>query len=306
MVIETSNISVDIGHIKALQNISMEVPKGTIFGFIGPNGAGKTTSIRVLLGLLKQTSGTASVLHFDTLTESDKIRQRCGVLLEHHGLYEMLSASDNLEYYGRIFGLSRNERSERIKELLIHIGLWDRRAERVGTWSKGMKQKLAIARCFLHRPELIFLDEPTSGLDPEAIASQRSDLIKIVEREGTSIFLTTHNLDEAEKICNNLGIIDNGRLIAIGSMENLKNSVKDGKRYQILGGNFTDYVVSKMALYGKIISKSIDNVVIELNDPDEISALISELLLIGAIITEVKKTQQTLEQSYLTIMKNNQ
>ena len=143
--IRIENLTRDFETVRAVDGLSLEVPSGIIFGFLGPNGAGKTTTINLLLGLLEPTSGRAEVLGFDTRTQADEVRTRAGALLEHSGVYEQLSAEDNLEFYGRIWRLPASERQARIKELLTHMGVWERRKERVGTWSKGMKQKLALA-----------------------------------------------------------------------------------------------------------------------------------------------------------------
>ena len=168
--IQTRDLTRAFGEVRAVDGISFEVPAGSVFGFLGPNGSGKTTTIRLLLGLLKPTSGSASVLGFDTQTQADEIRLNCGALLEHTGLYERMSAEDNLEFYGRVWRIPATERKERIKNLLESLELWDRRKDNVVQWSRGMKQKLAVARVLLHRPKLIFLDEPTAGLDPVAAA----------------------------------------------------------------------------------------------------------------------------------------
>jgi len=173
IAIRTENLSRDFGSIKAVDGLSMEVPGGIIFGFLGPNASGKTTTINLLLGLLEPTSGRAEVLGFDTRTQASEIRTRSGALLEYPGLYEQMSAEDNLEFYGRVWSMGAAERQARVKELLAHFGLWERRRESVEKWSRGMKQKLATARALLHRPSLVFLDEPTSGLDVVAAASLR-------------------------------------------------------------------------------------------------------------------------------------
>src|SRR5579875_2543505 len=163
-VIYLDHLSRSFGTVKALDDLSLEVPAGIVFGFLGPNGAGKTTTIHLLLGLLEPTHGQARVLGFDTRTQADEIRARSGTLLEFAGLYERVSAEDNLDLYGRIYRMPAPARQARIKELLTHLDLWDRRRDLVGTWSWGMKRKLAVARALLHRPPLIFLDEPTAGL----------------------------------------------------------------------------------------------------------------------------------------------
>lgn len=169
-VIRTEHLSRFFGRLKALDDLSIDVPAGIVFGFLGANGAGKTTTIHLLLGLLEPSAGRASVLGFDTHTQGDAIRTRAGALLEFSGLYEHMSAEENLDLYGRICHMPAADRRARTKELLVHLDLWDRRKDQVGTWSRGMKQKLAVARALFHRPPLIFLDEPTSGLDPVAAA----------------------------------------------------------------------------------------------------------------------------------------
>jgi len=161
-IILTEHLSRYFGTVKAVDDLSLEVPAGIVFGFLGPNGAGKTTTIHLLLGLLEPTEGQASVLGFDTRRQADEIRARIGALLEFSGLYERMSAEDNLEFYGRVYQIPAAERRARIKELLTHLDLWDRRKDQVGKWSRGMKQKLAVARVLLHHPPLIFMDEPTA------------------------------------------------------------------------------------------------------------------------------------------------
>ena len=175
VAIRTVGLSRRFGAVCALEGLSVDIPSGIIFGFLGPNGSGKTTTIRLLLGLLDPSAGRAEVFGYDTRTHGDAIRERCGALLEHCGLYERLSAEENLELYGRFWRMSRGSRRARVKELLTCFELWERRREIVAGWSRGMKQKLAIARALLHRPSLIFLDEPTAGLDPIAAVSLRDE-----------------------------------------------------------------------------------------------------------------------------------
>ncbi len=206
--IKIERLTRDFKTVRALDGLSLEVPKGIVFGFLGPNGSGKTTTLRVLLGLLEPTEGAANVFGYDSRTHGHEIRKRTGALLEYTGLYERLSAVDNLEFYGRVWLMSAAERRDRIKELLERAGLWERRKERVGTWSRGMKQKLAVCRAILHRPSLLFLDEPTAGLDPIASAALRDEIAGLVSSEGLTVFLTTHNLTEAEKLCSMIGVIN--------------------------------------------------------------------------------------------------
>ncbi len=245
IAIRTSSLRRDFGPIHAVDDVSLGIAAGTVFGFLGPNGAGKTTTIRLLLGLLEPNGGRAEVLGFDTRTQADDIRQHSGALLEHSGLYERLTAEDNLEFYGRVWHMSKADRQARIQGLLTDMGLWERRKEAVGTWSRGMKQKLAVARTLLHRPTLIFLDEPTAGLDPVAAAALREDLSALATREGVTIFLTTHNLAEAEKLCQRVGVINKGRLLAMGTLDELR-AHNEVPRVEVTGGGFGEAVLSKL------------------------------------------------------------
>ena len=200
-VIRINHLTRDFGRVRAVDDLSLEVPAGIIFGFLGPNGSGKTTTIHLLLGLPEPTTGRAEVLGFDTNTQADEIRARAGALLEHDGLYEQMTAEDNLEFYGRVNRMPSVERQTRIKDLLTQMNVWDRRKERIGKWSRGMKQKLAVARDLMHHPRVLFLDEPTAGLDVVAAAALRDDLANLTAREGVTVFLSTHNMAEAEKLC---------------------------------------------------------------------------------------------------------
>jgi ABC-2 type transport system ATP-binding protein len=196
--IETANLSRDFNAVRAVDRLTLEVRAGSIFGFLGPNGAGKTTMIRLLLGLIEPSEGEGKVLGFDIRQHGNDIRRRTGALFEHTGLYERLSAYDNLDYFGRIWRMPETSRRNRVESLMRHFGLWERRAEVVGSWDRGMQQKLAIARTLLHQPPLVFLDEPTAGLDPVAATALRKELAELSRSEGVTIFLTTHNLAEAE------------------------------------------------------------------------------------------------------------
>jgi ABC-2 type transport system ATP-binding protein len=224
LAIETRGLTRVFGALRAIDTLDLAIPRGSIFGLLGPNGSGKTTTIRMLLGILESTSGSARVLGFDTRSHAQDIRTRCGALLEHDGLYERLNAWNNLELFARIWGMRRDERQSRVEELLDRVGLLDRRNELVAAWSRGQKQKLAIARTLLHRPELLFLDEPSAGLDPVAARTFRRELARLVEQEQTTVFLTTHNLSEAERLCGRIGVLVEGRLAACGTPSEIAGS----------------------------------------------------------------------------------
>jgi ABC-2 type transport system ATP-binding protein len=303
LVIRTEELSRHFGNVRAVDSLSLEVPAGIVFGFLGPNGAGKTTTIRLLLGLLEPTSGRASVLGLDTRTESERIRELCGALLEHSGLYERLSAEDNLEFYGRVWRMPAAERQKRARDLLTHLGLWERRHELVGTWSRGMKQKLALARALLHRPRLIFLDEPTSGLDPVGAVAVREDLARLAASEGVTVFLTTHNLAEAEKLCQRVGVIRQGRLLAVGSPDELRTRT-GAPRAQIIGRGFDENVLSLLRTRPEVANVQLNDgqLSLELRGEADMAPLVSLLVNAGVQVEEVRKGKASLEEVFLTLM----
>jgi len=302
--IKTTQLSRNFGSLKAVDRLSLEVPRGIVFGFLGPNGSGKTTTIRLLLGLLDADEGQAEVLGFDTRQQPDEVRTRCGALLEHHGLYERLSAADNLDYYGRIWHMSKPERENRIRELLSPLELYDRRNEPIGRWSRGMKQKLAVARTLMHHPELIFLDEPTSGLDPVASATLRDDLETLAEQEGVTIFLTTHNLAEAEKLCTQVGVINHGKLLAVGSPEELRSRTSAPRLY--VTGKFAPQTIDQLKtnpLVAKMEHHS-GRLVLDLTDLTRSYEIVAQLVGVGAQIDEVRKEKADLEDVFLNLVED--
>ena len=303
VAIRTHDLTMDFGPIRAVDSLSMEVPAGTVFGFLGPNGAGKTTMIRLLLGLLEPTAGTAEVLGLDTRTQSNQIRVRAGALLEYSGLYERLSAEENLEFYGRICHLPAADRRSRIRDLLTHVGLWERRKERVGTWSRGMKQKLAVARTLLHRPSLVFLDEPTAGLDPVAAAALREDLAALATREGATVFLTTHNLVEAEKLCKQVAVIRQGKLLAAGHPDELR--ARSGTaRAEIVGRGFDEQVLALLRARSEVAAVELQNghLLVDLRGDAGMGPLVSLIVQAGAEVEEVRRGKASLEEAFLSLV----
>jgi len=301
--IRIENITRDFDTVRAVDELSLEVPPGIIFGLLGPNGAGKTTIIYLLLGLLEPTSGRAEVLNFDTQTQADEVRARCGALLEHPGLYEQMSAEDNLEFYGRIWRMPASKRQARIKELLTHMGVWERRKERVGTWSKGMKQRLALARAMLHRPPLIFLDEPTAGLDVVSAVMVRDDLEALAAREGVTVFLTTHNMAEAERLCSQVAVIREGKLMAIGHPDELRAQA-GGPRLEIIGRGFDDNVLNLLRAHVDVAAAEVENerLTIDLREGVDAAPIVSLVVSAGIQVEEVHRGRPSLEEVFLTLM----
>ena len=311
MAIRMGNLTRDFegksGPVRALDGLTLEVPAGTIFGFLGPNGAGKTTTIRLLLGLLEPTAGRAEVLGFDAQSEADEVRARTGALLEHPGIYEQLSAQDNLEFYGRAWRLPKAERQARIKELLTGMGLWERRSDRAGSWSRGMKQKLALARALLHRPALVLLDEPTAGLDVPSAAAVREDLAALAADEGVTVFLTTHNMAEVETLCSRVAVIRRGRLVAEGHPDDLR-ARSGGPQVEIVGRGFGADALALLRARPEVAAAEAHNgrLVVHLGPDVEVAPLVSLLVGAGAEVEEVRRGKASLEDVFLTLMEEEQ
>ncbi len=222
--IETTGLGRRFGRIEALTDVSLTVPTGELVGLIGPNGAGKTTLIMLLLGILRPSSGKALVLGADATKEFSKVGSAVGVVLDVHGLYEGLTALQNLLFFGELFGLPRKAASQRASELLRTAGLWNRRHDRVGSYSKGMKQRLAIARSLMHHPRLLIMDEPISGLDPESRRATK-DLIKhLTQNQSVTVLLSSHGLADVEELCSKVAILSKGRLVAYDTVSSLRQS----------------------------------------------------------------------------------
>jgi ABC-2 type transport system ATP-binding protein len=303
LAIRMEGLTRDFGQLRAVDNISLQVVRGAVFGFLGPNGSGKTTTIRLLLGILHPTAGRVEVLGRDVASEPDRVRERCGALLEHHGLYERLTAEDNLEFYGRVARMPARDRKARIRELLDHIGLWDRRGERVGDWSRGMKQKLAVARTMLHRPSMVFLDEPTAGLDPIASAALRDDLARLARMEGTTVFLTTHNLSEAERLCSQVAVISKGKLLATGHPDELRAQT-GGIQVEIIGTGFGAEAVETVSALPEVsgVETRNERLVVRLHKSGRAAPVVRQLVNAGVEIEEVRKGTASLEEAFLTLV----
>ena len=207
----------------AVRGVDLEVHRGEVLGLLGPNGAGKTTTVRLLTALIEPSEGEASVDGFDVVAQADEVRARVGILTETPGLYDKLSATANLDFFGRLYGLDATRRAQGIERYLRLFDLWERRDDVAGTFSKGMKQKLAIARALLHDPSVVFLDEPTAALDPEAAFVVRES-IETLRRAGRTIVLATHNLDEADRLCDRIAFVRGG-LLRVDSPARLRGAV---------------------------------------------------------------------------------
>ena len=303
LAIQVDRLVRDFPKVRALDQISFDVPAGIVFGFLGPNGAGKTTVIRVLLGLVDPTEGSTRVFGLDPVVRGNEVRMQAGALLEHNGVYERLTAWQNLDFFARAWRMPRADRLSRIRELLLQFGLWDRRDETVGHWSRGMKQKLSVARAVMHLPPLIFLDEPTAGLDPVASASLREDLARLAQQEGVTIFLTTHNLAEAERLCALVGVIRRGRLLDFGTPSALR-SARAAPIVRIAGRGLTDAVVDAMppGLGVQGVERTPDGIVLQLSPVAEVAAIITWLVGADVAIEEVRRDRASFEDVFLDLV----
>ena len=306
VAIFAKDLSCDFGSVRAVDRISLSVPCGSILGFLGPNGSGKTTTIRLLLGLQEPTAGQAAVLGFDIRSQANEVRARAGALLEHSGLYERLTAEDNLEYYARIWRLDPTERRARISELLRRMDLWDWRNARVSTMSRGMKQKLAVARAMLHRPEVLFLDEPTAGLDPVSANALRNDLASVAREDGTTVFITTHHLHEAERLCDLVVFIRQGRLLATGTPKELASRLS-APRIQVAARGLTPGIVKRAAGLPGVSGVRLHENLLEMDVNDDFHAnrLLTKLIADGVAIQTVTHAQADLEAAFLTLMQED-
>ena len=302
----TEDLSCRFGQLVAVDGLNLRIPRGIVFGFLGPNGAGKTTTIRMLLGLLEPSGGSATVLGFDVATQGQEIRERTGALMEHTGLYDRLTAEENLEYWGRIYRLPATVRAQRIREVLTHLGLWERRGDMVRTWSKGMRQKLAVARSLIHQPPLVFLDEPTSGLDPLAAVELRADLLSLKRGEGATVFLNTHNLPEAEKLCDLVGILDRGRLLTVASPRDLVAAGR-GPTLEITGSSFNPVLLEQLRARPDVRDVQVTDDVLRvgLTDEQPIDAIIALVAESGASIRTVTRGAGDLEDVFVALVRGN-
>ncbi|MFO7680892.1 MAG: ABC transporter ATP-binding protein [Chloroflexota bacterium] len=232
-VIETTNLSKRFGVVTAVDQLNLTICQGEIFGFLGHNGAGKTTTIRLLNGVLEPNGGAARVLNLTPLADGPTLRQRTGVLTETPSLDERLTGRENLAIYADLYGVPPQQAAECVAELLATFDLSDRAEEKVSGYSKGMKQRLALARALLHQPEILFLDEPTSGLDPVATRQVHRLITRLSREQGRTIFICTHNLAEAQQLCDRVGVMENGRLLAIGTPVELMRQMQQALRLEL-------------------------------------------------------------------------
>ena len=299
-IIITKNLTRVFGETLAVNQLSLEVEKGEVFGLLGPNGAGKTTTVRMLAALLVPTSGEAWVAGHQVGAEDQEIRRNIGLLPESPGLYDALTAEQNLAFYGKMYAVS--DIDQRIRRYLELLGLWHRRYEPVGTFSKGMRQKLAIARALLHEPEVLFLDEPTSSLDPEASRLVR-DFIAELRGEGRTIILTTHNLEEADRLCDRVAVIS-GHLLALDAPKELRRRLF-GRKVVFHLREANQQLMNELRKFDFVTESQIveNKILVSVDDPEIRNPLLVKALVEGgAEIQFVGELRRRLEDVYLELM----
>ena len=304
--IQASGLQKTFSSITAVDGLSFEVEEGEVFGLLGSNGAGKTTTIRILACLLSPTGGTARVCGFTVNDQPSKVRERVGILTENPSLYERLTAFENMDFFAKAYGVSSQaERNQRIHQVLDFFGLWDRRADKVAHFSKGMKQKLAIARTLVHNPPVLLLDEPTAGLDPKSAKEVRDMITRLSRDEDRAILLCTHRMEDAEKLCDDAVIVNKGRSVAYGSPELLRQKTSVSPVLEVILKKADAKVVES-------IRHSISSEAVEVDGPkllvtiDDVESaapeIVRTIVQAGGLVLSVRTIKPTLEETYLRLI----
>jgi ABC-2 type transport system ATP-binding protein len=287
----------------AVKGLSFQVQAGEIYGLLGPNGAGKTTTVRMLAGLLRPSSGRGRVAGFDVQAESREVRKRIGILTEDPGLYERLTPTEYLDFFGRVHRLGASIRRVRTEELLRLVGMWEYRQRVMRNFSKGMQQRVAIARALLHDPPVLFFDEPTAALDPEAARTIRDYLAEVVAQEGKAVLLCTHNLPEAERLCRRLSIVARGLQVAEGTPNELKLGLSRPIHLRL--ANVDDALLGEVkAVEGVTGADRHDHTIVyRTSDPLQTNPrVVARMVGLGALVVAVEEAPVSLEDVYLSLM----
>jgi len=305
-IIMVQNLTKMFGDFKAVDDVSFDIKKGEIFGLLGPNGAGKSTTIRMLSTLTRPTKGTATIGGFDIVKQDTDVRKLIGIVSEKMIMYNRLTARENLWFFGNLFGMPRKELNARIAELLtlVQLSKWEK--AQVGTFSTGMKQKMNIIRALLNMPQVLFLDEPTLGLDPQSTVEIREFIKKLNRENNTTILITTHMMGEADLLCDRIGIIDHGKIVALDTSTNLKNAIS-GANTTVLTleiSNLTpDLLATVRALpcVETVAQENSNHLKIHAHGEDAFDSIIDTLRAQKTNIVSMQNIQPTLEDVFLHI-----
>lgn len=299
--ISLENVKKTLGKREVLKGISFTVARGDVFGYLGPNGAGKTTTIRILLGLLQADSGRLDIMGQD-ISKSDT-RRKIGFALDPDGLYDNMTAEENLEFYARIYGIS--DAARRIAGLLGAVGLSDRAGDRVGTYSKGMRQRLSLARAMTHDPEVLVLDEPTAGVDPSGQIEVRQIMLDLAHEKNKTVFLSSHNLDEVQRICNRIALIDRGEIKLYGETESLRRGMGGGDVIIQTAGDIPQALIDELKGQPRLGLRELKgrNLIFSPQQGAEVSDIVSLLAGRGVKIEGAGRQEASLEEMYSAILK---
>jgi ABC-2 type transport system ATP-binding protein len=310
--IETEGLTKYYESLVAVDHLTFKVEEGEVFGLLGPNGAGKTTTIRMLACLISPSEGSAKVSGHKIDENPIAVRQTMGILTENPSLYERLTAQENMDFFAEAYDLTEpQEKAKRIRELLEFFDLWERRNDKVATFSKGMKQKLAIARSLVHNPPVLFLDEPTAGLDPES-AKEVRDLIRMLsQREKHTVLLCTHHLEDAERLCSRVMIIRKGRSVVVGSPDELRDRIARKPSVQISLKKVNPKIIEAAKKVSHVEQVEVDEatsrLIIVLDDANECTpAVVKSVVDAGGLVTGVHVLRPSLEEAYLKLIKEEQ
>ena len=303
-IISLEHVNKELGKRQILKDVTLAVKQGDIFGYLGPNGAGKTTTIRIILGLMAATSGKVSLLGQDAQVE--KVRQKIGFVLEADGLYDNLTAYDNLLYYAKLYDVAQP--AQKVNEVLKLVGLAERTKDKVGTYSKGMRQRLALARAMAPDPEVLVLDEPTAGVDPTGQIEIRQLMLDMIHKEHKTILLSSHNLDEVQRICNRIALIHKGQIRLYGELEQFKREMGQGGVVIETAEPIPQITLTELQNLPEISVRDQKDGVLILNigKTVEVSSIITLLAARGVKIEQVKKQEASLEDMYTTIVKESE
>jgi len=303
-IIQTEQLTRRFGDRTAVDSVSLNIEPGEVFGLLGPNGAGKTTLVRLLNGILTPSGGSARINGCDPITDGDKVRAQTGVLTETPSIYERLTARDNLRFFGTLYNVPEADLDRRVNELLGRFGLQNRANERVGGYSKGMKQRLALARTLIHQPKILYFDEPTAGLDPEAARDVTELIQELSRQDGRTVFLCTHNLDEAGRLCDRVAIINQGRLLAVGKPEQLARDLWQGLWVDfVLQAAPTPDFEQKVRNVPGVTGINLDGVqlAVQVTAEDTIPGVIAGIAAAGALILRVNPREHSLQEIYFRL-----
>jgi ABC-2 type transport system ATP-binding protein len=301
IAISLENVKKTLGNREVLNGISFTVATGDIFGYLGPNGAGKTTTIRILLGLLQADSGRLDIMGQDT--SGSETRRKIGFTLDPDGLYDNMTAEENLDFYAQIYGLP--DAGQKIDEMLKAVGLSNRAKDKVGTYSKGMRQRLALARAMTHDPEVLVFDEPTAGVDPSGQIEVRQIMLNLAHQKDKTVFLSSHNLDEVQRICNRIALIDRGEIKLYGETENLRRGMGGGSVVIETAGEVPQALLDELKSLPSLglLEKKGRSLIFSPQGSTEVSDIISLLAGRGVKIEAAARQEATLEEVYSTILK---